>query len=430
MKIRPARFLIVFSLLILLFQGLSGYAQGKEEKGDEAEALWQSCDHKTFHRELQTGLGADDKQFDAFQKYLIFKKKIWKDQELFFGLVHQGRIKASEDACAFFSRLLIKYRGYYPDFLGYADSLSRASHPDPMLLACGQDLSNPGFENNNFSFWDQQEGFAIDGSGLGGVNLVPGAGQSFITNPGPDPLVGSDLQQVYPGPGGGKHSAMIGNGPLADGRAGALSISFTVSEASINFSYAYAVVLEAPTIHTPPQQPYFFLTLSDQSGNILPNGAYSVTAGPGIPGFTLVPGTDAYYKNWAAVYVDLSAYVGQCLTLTFICRDCTQGSHYGYAYMDASNLGGHVKAPNVMTPNGDGINDEFRINCSGIASLHCLVYNRWGVLVGELNDTNDTWDGHDKTGIACIPAVYYYVINAKDFGGHDVSEKGFLQLLR
>ncbi|HEV7230361.1 MAG TPA: gliding motility-associated C-terminal domain-containing protein [Bacteroidia bacterium] len=430
MSIRPTRFLIAFCLMVFLLQVMPAKAQDKEGKVNEAEMLWQSCDHKAFHRGLEASLGVSDQQYDAFQKYLIFIKKTWKDQELFFDLVHQEKINTSEDACKYFSTLLIRYRSYYPDFLVYTDSLVRVSYPDPVLLSCGQDLSNPGFEDNNFSSWDQQEGFAIDGSGLGGVTLVPGAGQSFITSPGSDPLVGSDLQRVYPGQGGGNHSAMIGNGPLADGRAGAISISFTVSQASVNFSYDYAVVLEAPSIHTAPQQPYFFLTLSDQSGNILPNGAYSVTAGPGIPGFTLVPGTDAYYKNWTSVYVDLSAYVGQCLTLTFICRDCTQGSHYGYAYMDASNLGGHVTTPNVMTPNGDGINDEFKINCSGIASLHCLIFNRWGVLVGELNDINDTWDGHDKTGIACIPGVYYYTVKAKDFGGHEVSEKGFVQLLR
>jgi len=45
------------------------------------------------------------------------------------------------------------------------------------------------------------------------------------------------------------------------------------------------------------------------------------------------------YSNWRVISLDLSAYVGQSVTLEFETGDCDLGAHYGYAYIDAISCG-------------------------------------------------------------------------------------------
>jgi len=58
-----------------------------------------------------------------------------------------------------------------------------------------------------------------------------------------------------------------------------------------------------------------------------------------------------------------------------------------------------IYIPNVFSPNGDGINDQFYIMGKGFAQIQTLdIYDRWGNLVftqksGEINDATGGWDG-------------------------------------
>lgn len=90
----------------------------------------------------------------------------------------------------------------------------------------------------------------------------------------------------------------------------------------------------------------------------------------------------------------------------------------------------NILIPNVFTPNNDNVNDFFKIINSGIASLNCKIYNRWGVLVGELKDMNDSWDGYTTAGLKCVDGVYFYVFTAKGTDEKEYNQKGFIQLIR
>ncbi len=89
--------------------------------------------------------------------------------------------------------------------------------------------------------------------------------------------------------------------------------------------------------------------------------------------------------------------------------------------------------PNVFTPNGDGMNDEFRVLYRSLREYHIWVYNRWGKLVYESTDPSKGWDGNIGGRLAAEGA-YYYVIRAigtdaaKDAGYHSrqAYEKGKL----
>ncbi len=86
--------------------------------------------------------------------------------------------------------------------------------------------------------------------------------------------------------------------------------------------------------------------------------------------------------------------------------------------------------PNVFTPDGDGVNDVWKITCSGYSRLRCAIYNRWGTKIYELKDTGDFWDGYSTSGMPCTEGVYYYVLFAEGESGNAFEEAGFLHLLR
>lgn len=72
----------------------------------------------------------------------------------------------------------------------------------------------------------------------------------------------------------------------------------------------------------------------------------------------------------------------------------------------------YVRVPNVFTPNGDGQNDEFRVEYRSIVEFHCWVYNRWGKLVYEWTDPAKGWDG-TIGGHPAAEGAYFYVIRAR-----------------
>jgi hypothetical protein len=140
---------------------------------------------------------------------------------------------------------------------------------------------------------------------------------------------------------GSTFSTRLGNSNVGS-QAEGLSYTFTVTPQSNLISYQYAVVFEDPG-HTPAEQPRFESSITTANGTVVGCTQFLATAGSGLPGFQSCNGFDAQgqpisvrYKNWSTIAADVSAYMGQSLTLNFRTADCSQGGHFGYAYIDAS----------------------------------------------------------------------------------------------
>ena len=83
-------------------------------------------------------------------------------------------------------------------------------------------------------------------------------------------------------------------------------------------------------------------------------------------------------------------------------------------YTDSLNvrvIESYIEAPNAFTPNGDGINDEWRVAYKSIERYQCIVQNRWGRTVFKSTDPGKGWDGMIGTRPAA-EGTYYYVIVA------------------
>ena len=84
----------------------------------------------------------------------------------------------------------------------------------------------------------------------------------------------------------------------------------------------------------------------------------------------------------------------------------------------------------VITPNGDGINDNLIILCSDQYTNRIEIFNSFGQLVyGQDNYSND-WDGRDRSSSALADGVYYWVMRVTLDNGDRRIYKGSVTLIR
>lgn len=87
-----------------------------------------------------------------------------------------------------------------------------------------------------------------------------------------------------------------------------------------------------------------------------------------------------------------------------------------------------ILIPNVFSPNGDGVNDEFYIPNSGLLEYNIEIFDRWGVKVFESSAPAIRWDGRSTSGQPCTDGTYYYILKAVS-NSADYSTTGFLTLI-
>ncbi len=87
---------------------------------------------------------------------------------------------------------------------------------------------------------------------------------------------------------------------------------------------------------------------------------------------------------------------------------------------------------NVFTPGEDGANDVFSFDdkSSSIETFNCVIVDRWGVVMTELNAITETWNGSDKKGNPCPAGVYFYSYQLTTFNGIEQSGQGNIHLIR
>jgi gliding motility-associated-like protein len=119
---------------------------------------------------------------------------------------------------------------------------------------------------------------------------------------------------------------------------------------------------------------------------------------------------------------------------TFVCYAMNQwGCRDSASVTILVDDGSSEFAPSAFTPNGDGLNDVFRMRNMRYQKLVLFeVYNRWGQRVYENNNSNESNKGWDGTfeGVAVDMGVYNYQIIVAKPDGSQKMYKGQVTLIR
>lgn len=151
-----------------------------------------------------------------------------------------------------------------------------------------------------------------------------------------------------------------------------------------------------------------------------------------------IDGSLSRFKSKANILIN-GVSQGDFNLLEYTFRDT---GHYEIAYVTENEFGCKDTAiatfyvfdefefliPNVFTPNGDGVNDQFEIRACGVYEYSIDIYNRYGKIVFQSNSLGYNWNGRIEETKASA-GVYFYKINIKDFRGEYKTYTGNLTLL-
>jgi len=90
-----------------------------------------------------------------------------------------------------------------------------------------------------------------------------------------------------------------------------------------------------------------------------------------------------------------------------------------------------VEVPNIITPDGNGYNDAFRILIKGtpkdfyesFPNSQLLIYNRWGKKIYESNNYQNDWSGAELSD-----GVYFWTLRLAD--GKETEMNGTVTIMR
>lgn len=88
-----------------------------------------------------------------------------------------------------------------------------------------------------------------------------------------------------------------------------------------------------------------------------------------------------------------------------------------------------IWVPNTFTPDGNGVNDGFKVVGGNVAEMKLQIFNRWGELVTTLNHITESWDGKYKGNI-CQDGTYTWKLYYKDLKGNESRLVGHVNVLR
>ncbi|TNE30724.1 MAG: T9SS type B sorting domain-containing protein [Bacteroidetes bacterium] len=183
------------------------------------------------------------------------------------------------------------------------------------------------------------------------------------------------------------------------------------------------------TFVTPMPQPRIEFSYDGCAGNGVAR-IYAVGAGWQLYNWTLSDG-----QTFSGPFVETNVDEGQ-LTITLsatdtICnRTVTVTETVDVVELSASFEGA---VPNVFTPDGDGLNDFFKlrpgVNGSSLTQFTIKVYDRWGQLLFESSDIDFAWDGK-YNGRGLTEGVYFWVISSSSYCGSGVEQNGTVHILK
>jgi len=149
---------------------------------------------------------------------------------------------------------------------------------------------------------------------------------------------------------------------------------------------------------------------------------------------TVDQGSGTYAYDWepAALLIDntisqpetviLTTDTTFTLTITDLITGCKGSDSVRVKVAPPENVDDCIVIHNVITPNGDGMNDAWIIDCiEEYPDNKVVIYNRWGNEVNtfeKYNNTSEVWKGTNHKGNLLPDGTYYYILTIKNAGTH------------
>lgn len=187
------------------------------------------------------------------------------------------------------------------------------------------------------------------------------------------------------------------------------------SATNYSFSYANGVL----TINGLPQ-----VSISSNRGDNISRGeTLQLTASGGAGYIWNGPGGIVSGQN-AAVLTIRPTVSGTYTVKVTNASGCSSEQSFAVTVRDDFQA---ISATNLLTPNGDGINDVWKVeNIDVYPNNEVMVFDRAGRVLYRKKGYDNSWNG-TVNGAALTEGTYYYVI---DFGNGKLKQKGFITLIR
>jgi gliding motility-associated-like protein len=157
----------------------------------------------------------------------------------------------------------------------------------------------------------------------------------------------------------------------------------------------------------------------------------TVTVSPGRAEAIVLGGTPPYTYQWDQIITTDSFIEGlqggiEHVLLVTDANGCT-------SEMQRFNLDydtGCYEARTVISPNNDGLNDNFYVNCLETTTVRVIIFNRWGQEVYENIDYDNSFIGVGKRDEILPQGGYFYVLEYEDANGVIQTSRGSLSMVR
>ncbi|MBW8684515.1 T9SS type B sorting domain-containing protein [Chitinophaga rhizophila] len=134
-------------------------------------------------------------------------------------------------------------------------------------------------------------------------------------------------------------------------------------------------------------------------------------------------GTLIVNPDGTIVYTPEEGYFGSD-SFTYRVKD-QQGSWSNVATVNMNVTPDEVEVPNVITPNGDGVNDKLVIKgLNKFVQNEIVIYNRWNNVLYRKQNYQGEWDGQGLRA-----GTYYYTLKGLDANGQWHTYNGYIMLL-
>ncbi|MEM6966667.1 MAG: HYR domain-containing protein, partial [Bacteroidota bacterium] len=151
----------------------------------------------------------------------------------------------------------------------------------------------------------------------------------------------------------------------------------------------------------------FDVTENDLIPGTLP-GTFTIGITSDVSNGTLTNDGDGTFN-----YTPDQGFFGTDQFIYEICLECGTGTICRFAIVTLNIVTEECLVPAVITPNGDGINDTWRITCANeFAQNEVIIFNRWGDEVYRAEPYNNDWQGtyNDQD----LPdGTYFYVFKTR-----------------